>query len=344
MKEAEGLSLFDNKLDMLESIKKQERRNNRMKVKFKLRMVNVFILVATIIMVVSVDAVGQESILSQQFDLSTERSLEPQLFQMDVEIITRASNGSKAKVETYRMLLMGKPSIPSAETNWWTCSGFTIKIEENPEVTIPSMEGWSYEFDRKIGIDEYGQVLGIPHEKFESLIDNQGGKLDPVVGYQVCNQFVQFHAYVDLFASADPEGGKGIQDLKSIGDQVVFDDYSEDLPLAVGLMIKEGSIYRPGMETLEFKGLCFIDGQSCLLLGIDGGEGSYEMVIEVMPNVNEKTVGGTRYFGDMYVDLASMWLRKADITVIDVTETSIDGNVIANTTIESHYQIKMMTK
>jgi hypothetical protein len=68
------------------------------------------------------------------------------------------------------------------------------------------------------------------------------------------------------------------------------------------------------------------------------------MAIEVMPDVNAKTVGGTRYFGDIYVDLASMWLKKAEITVVDVTETSIGGNIVANTTIESHYSIKAMTE
>ena len=343
MKKVEELFLFDKELDMLrELIKKQESRIRRMKVKFELKVVNVIIMVA--IMVVGVEAVGQESILSQQYDLSKERSLEPQYYHMDVEIIIRASDGSRAKVETYSMRLMGKPAnLPAGKANRWICSSFRIKIGENPEVTIPAIEGWSYNFNRSVGIDEYGQVLGIPHAKFESLIDNQGKKLDALVGYQVYNQFVQFHAYVDQFATADLEGGKGIQDLKSIGDKIVFDDYSEDLPLAVGLIIKEGSIYKPGMETLEFKGLSFIDGKSCVLLGIDGGEGSYAMVIEAMPNVNMKTVGGTRYFGDIYVDLASMWLKKAEITVVDVTETSMGGNVIANTTIESHYKIRMMT-
>ena len=164
------------------------------------------------------------------------------------------------------------------------------------------------------------------------------------MGYQVYNQFVQFHAYVDGFAAPTIDGGKGIQDLKRIGDRIVFGGFPEDLPLDVGLIIKEGSIYKPGEETLEFKGLSVVDGKPCTLLGVDGGEGSYTMVIEVMPNVNANTVGGTRYFGDIYVDLASMWLKKAEITVVDVTETSMGGKVIANTTLESHYRIRAMTE
>ena len=78
--------------------------------------------------------------------------------------------------------------------------------------------------------------------------------------------------------------------------------------------------------------------------GYNGGEGSYTMIIEVMPNVNANTVGGTRYFGDIYVDLESMWLKKAEITVVDVTETSIGSQVVANTTIESHCWIKTITE
>jgi hypothetical protein len=264
---------------------------------------------------------------------------------MDVEIITRASDGSRANVETYRMRLTGTPGDLSAgKADKWTCTSFALTTGDGPEVTVPALEGWSYDFDRSVAIDEHGQVLGIPHAKFETLTDNNGNELDAIVAYQVYNQFVQFHAYVDQIATADLEGGKGIQNLKSIGDTVVLDDFSEDLPLTVGLIIREGSVYKPGEETLEFKGLSVVDGEPSALLGIDGGEGSYAMVIETMPNLNAETVGGTRFFGDLYVDLVSMWLKKAEITVVDVTETSIRGNVVANTTIESHYSIRAMRK
>ena len=40
----------------------------------------------------------------------------------------------------------------------------------------------------------------------------------------------------------------------------------------------------------------------------------------------------------------SMWLKKAEITVVDVTETSIGSQVVANTTLESHYYIRAMTE
>ncbi|MFC1739785.1 hypothetical protein ACFL1G_12175 [Planctomycetota bacterium] len=315
-----------------------------MKVKCGLISANVIILTAVLFMVVGCKTEGEESILTQQYDLGKERYCEPQYYHMDIEIITRASNGTRANVETYSMRLMGKPVNPSAgKVVRWTCDWFAIKIGDDPEITVPAMEGWSYDFNRSVGIDEHGQVMGIPHAKFKSLTDNRGKKLDALVGYQVYNQFVQFHAYVDQFATPDLEGGNGIQDLKSIGDRIVVDGFSEDLPLAVGLIIKEGSIYKAGVKTLEFKGLSVVDGKPCVLLGVDGGEGSFTMVMEVTPNVNAKTIGGTRYFGDIYVDLASMWLKKAAITVVDVTETSMGDKVVANTTVESHYRIRAMT-
>ena len=164
------------------------------------------------------------------------------------------------------------------------------------------------------------------------------------MGYQIYNQFVQFHTYVDTFATPDLKGGKGIQDLKRVGDRIALDKFSEGYPLDVGLIIKEGSVYRPGEETLEFKGVSVVNDRLCALLDVDLGEGSYTMIMEVMPNVNATTVGGTRIICDIYLDLTSMWLKRAEMTVVDVTETSMGGKVVANTTLESHYKIRALTE
>jgi len=55
-----------------------------MKVKFGLTLLNAIILTAVIFMVVGFEAEGEESILTQQYDLGKERSLEPQYYHMDV--------------------------------------------------------------------------------------------------------------------------------------------------------------------------------------------------------------------------------------------------------------------
>ena len=76
-----------------------------MKVKIGLTFVSIIILAAVTFMVVRFEAEAGESIFTQQYDLSKERSLGLQYYQMDVEIITRASDGSRANVEKYSPLI-----------------------------------------------------------------------------------------------------------------------------------------------------------------------------------------------------------------------------------------------
>ena len=121
-----------------------------------------------------------------------------------------------------------------------------------------------------------------------------------------------------------------IRDLRRIGDRIVTPSSQEELPLSVGLGIGEGSVFIAGDQSLEFKGLSVVNDAPCVLLGEDAGEGRFTMFIEVMPNVMAKTVGGTRVTGDVYVDLDSLWLQKTEITVIDVTETSLGDQIIDN--------------
>ena len=128
--------------------------------------INAVILVAVTLVVIGFRARADDSILTQQYDLGRERSSGPQYYHMDVEIITRASDGSKAKIETYSMRLIGKPaSLSVGKADTWTCAWFAVNEGEGPEVTIPAMKGWSYDFNRSVGIDEHGQVLGIPRAK-----------------------------------------------------------------------------------------------------------------------------------------------------------------------------------
>jgi hypothetical protein len=73
-----------------------------MKATFVSTLSNVIILAATVFLVVGCNAEGQESLLTRLYDLGKDRSLELQYYNMDVEIITRASDGSRANVETYK--------------------------------------------------------------------------------------------------------------------------------------------------------------------------------------------------------------------------------------------------
>jgi len=86
-----------------------------------------------------------ESFLRQEYDLVGERSAEPQYYHMERVIVVRADDGTRQSVERYSLRLMVKPDDQSAgETAKYTCVGFTLQKDDGPEVTIPSLEGWSH--------------------------------------------------------------------------------------------------------------------------------------------------------------------------------------------------------
>ena len=82
--------------------------------KFGSTLTNVVILAAAAFLAVGFTAEGEESLLTRQYDLGKERSLELQFYNMDVEIIARASDGSRANVERCSMRLTGRPGNLSA--------------------------------------------------------------------------------------------------------------------------------------------------------------------------------------------------------------------------------------
>jgi hypothetical protein len=42
-----------------------------------------------------------------------------------------------------------------------------------------------------------------------------------------------------------------------------------------------------------------------------------------MPVLQVKTVGSTRFSGDIYIDLASLWVKKVTATIMDITQTTM---------------------
>ena len=80
-----------------------------------------------------------------------------------------------------------------------------------------------------------------------------------------------------------------------------------------------------GIETLDFKGLSVINSKTCVILGFDERGGGYVMYMKPMPILKVKTVGGTRFSGDIYIDLESLWVKKITATVIDMTKTTMFG-------------------
>ncbi|MFC1871887.1 hypothetical protein ACFLYF_05800 [Chloroflexota bacterium] len=273
-----------------------------------------------------------ESFLSQEYDLIGERSAEPQYYHMERVIVFRADDGTRQSVERYNLRLMVEPDDQSAAENAkYTCAEVTMQKDDEPEVTIPALAGWSHDHVRGTGIDEQGLLFGVPDTKFQGLTNSNGEVLEPIVAYQIKDVFVGFHSFTAL-AERNTED-KGFQKLKRIGDKIV------DESAGVETAILEGSTFKNGEVTVEFKGLSVADGATSAILHVDSGDGSFIMAFS-HEGMEIKTVGGTHYWADIYLDLESKWVKKSEVTVVDMTKTTTGDQVLDTTVVETTTLIK----
>ncbi len=268
----------------------------------------------------------EDSLLRQTFDLGAPRSGDPQAFEMETRVLTYALDGKRVNTDVLKLQLKCTPAkAGTGEADLYTCTRFAVQFGAGPEVEVPAMAGWSYPFQSTAtGIDAKGQVFGIDHAKFEKLVDANGQPLPIDKKYFVYNTFIDFHAFCNVFAEP-AEGGKGIQDLKRIGDKVVHAAAFTEAPVNLGAGIKEGSTFKNGEVTLEFKGLSVVDGAACALMTYDSGESSFQMVVTPMPNMEVRSVGSSHYKGDIHIDLATRWVRKVTMDELVVTESTVPG-------------------
>ena len=150
-------------------------------------------------------------------------------------------------------------------------------------------------------------MFGIDRAKFDGIADSAGKALPPDKAFHVYNAFIDFHSFCNVFAERTG-AGRGIQDLKNVGDKIVHASAFSEPSVGPGSFFKNGEI------TLEFKGLSRINGKSCALIGYDSGESSFKMMT---------TTCSSHYFGDIYKDPASGWVQKATMTEIIVSETTL---------------------
>jgi hypothetical protein len=263
-----------------------------------------------------------ESVLDGVFDLGGERSEEAQYYRMESKLMTYLPDGTLQGTDVFRLGLEYEPtSLAGGEGPRITCLYFTVELADSPEVAIPDLKGWSYTLDRS-GMDETGQVFGIDHARFETVIDANGESLPPHLAYHVYNAFVDFHSFCDVFAAPMPEG-KGVQDLKEIGDIIVHESAYSEPPVNLGSNVKEGSYFKNGRITLEFKGLSLVRGRPCALLEYDSGRSSFKMKMEPMPDLEVETAGSSHYRGDIHKDLETGWMQKATLSEWVVSETTL---------------------
>lgn len=283
----------------------------------------------------------------REYDFSGERSQEPRCYHVQSKVVAYAEDGSRTSVDIYTLQLICEPGDRSARAvDRYTCTRFAVQKSDEAEVTIPALEGWTYDFDKKllneVNLDEQGQLFGIPNARFKDLTDSTGTAMPPEVGYQVYSMFIYYHSYCTGLAEPTDQGN-GIQDLRKIGDRVILELSGIETPIPGG-MGEEGSTFKHGTMTLEFKGVSVIDNRPCAIVGFDSGEGSFTMIMKPMPNIEVLTVGGSHYYGDLYIDLESKWVKKVTKTLTDITKTTMGDTKIAGGVIKTTLVIRDQTK
>jgi hypothetical protein len=261
------------------------------------------------------------------FDLSAERKRETIYFRMDTQYIRLGFNGKRTGTETYILKLRCIPDTPPGRNgDQYTCSEFMLQVNNEPAATIPALKDWTY------GFNPTRPLFGIPQSMFETVTDSLGNSLHFSIRYAIYDNFLDFHMLNDLFA-LPMIYGHGIQDINTIGQRVVHAASFIEAPVKMGTDFKPGSIFRNGEVTLELKGISIVDGVPCALVGCDSGESILKMIMPLAKEQESITEGGSEYEGDIYIDLATRWVRKATLDEFVVTETAVPDSA---KTIESY--------
>ena len=290
--------------------------------------------------------ISGQKLLEQEYDLVGERPKETQYYIVQSELSTHSSKGVLKSTDVYREYLKIEPgNRSSGEADRFSCKKFSLKRGDVPEVRIPSLEGFSYDVNKDLldanGIDKNGELYSVPEETFEGLEDDTGTQLPFEVGYQVYSAFYYYHSYTDY---AEPTSqGKGIQNLKRIGDRVVVEGSFAESPLP-GKLAKDSSFWKNGEISLAFNGLSIVDGRPCAVLGLDSGVCHWSMPMTYMPIMNLKTVGISNYQADIYLDLESKWVRKLDMVLFEITTTTMWGIPVEKSIPVTKLTISALTK
>ena len=260
------------------------------------------------------------------FDLSSDRKRGAQDFRMETKYIHFQLNGRRVGAESYVLNLRFDPKTsPTGNVDQYAVSELQLQTNDGPPVTIPQLRNWTYTFDPTLSGDERGPLWGIAQDKFINLTDDQGKALPFGIRYALYVNFIDFHSFNDVYARP-MKFGKGIQDLKQIGQRIIHPASFIQASVKFGTEIRPGSTFQNGEVSLELKGVGVVDGVPCALVAYDAGDSKVKMVIPDSSNQESVTEGVDQYKGDMYVDLATRWLRKATLDEHMVQETSTQGS------------------
>ncbi len=256
--------------------------------------------------------------LNQDFDLNIAHLPQPQYFIMESRLHTFGPNGTSLGTDVFRLWLQYIPQkIENRIVETYSCQKFTVQLNNNKEVELPALRNWTYKFR-----DDTALVFGINHDKFENLTDDKGQVLSFDKTYHIYNAFIDFHAFCNVFPEP-VRNGKGVQNLTKIGQEIVHAAAFSKPPTNLGGNIAEGSFFKNGRIILQFKGLSFINGKACALLGIDSGESSFKMIVRPAADMDIVSTGRSHYYGDIYKDISTGWVQKVLFWETVVTETTM---------------------
>jgi hypothetical protein len=280
--------------------------------------------------------------LDGEFDLGRARTSEARFYAMRTTAIQYEQDGARKPYHELRLLLRCTPNGDGDGVEY-TCVRMTAGTAGDVSA-IPELAGWSYTFrPDQTGSDSTGEMFGIHQGRFQALVDETGAALAPDLSYAVYNAFVDFHAMCNVFSEPTHEGG-GIQDLKRVGDQIVHAAASSEPTVHLAGVTASGSTFRNGRITLGLKGLSVVDGARCAIVAYDSGERSFVKAMEPAPGMSLNVVGSSHYFGDIYVELASMWVVRAALSEFVVTDVTMDGQPLANSVVERAIEIHAVTE
>lgn len=287
--------------------------------------------------------------LLQEYTLAGDRAQEIQYFIMKTDFIYNALDGKRTGIDSYKLFLMCVPAgLAGKEGDVYTCKKLTAKWNDpagGTEQPIPALKDWEYIYKKTdTRMDEKGQVLGIDHAKFTNLTDADGQPVPQDKTYHIYNNFIDFHGFVDIYAeSMGPVNG--IEDLKKTGDRIVHAAAFTEAPVNVGSAVAEGSFFKNGEVTMEFKGLSVVNAKTCALVGHDSGASSFHMIVPINQEQKIETVGSSHYFGDIYLDLVSFWPQKVTLIEFIVSEVTLPFPPDkVNSVVERQLEIRNVTE
>jgi len=292
---------------------------------------------------------AEKKMPSGEFNFSAPRELEERLYRMETAVEKMAPDGTRLSTDIYRALIAAAPLAlkdpdASRESVLYVCREFTVQRGAMPPFPIPTLAGWSYIYSPSVeGIDDQGRVYGIDHMIFDTL-EVGGIPLGPEMSYLIYNTFIDFTGFSHTFGRPTSEG-VGIQDLHIAGDRIVHAAAHTEPPVHLGAAIAEGSYFRNGEATLEFLGVGTVDGAPSAVVQFDSGASSFKMISTPMPNMRIPTTGSSHYRGELYIDLATSWIRRVSMIEIVVSQTRLPkppGGEL-NAVIERHLEIRDVT-